>query len=98
MTLPDPAHHAARIVALAGSHDHVLVEGASGLLVELHAQGHTGADLAAAATDADRAELSGLFACRGIGADPGGLQRRGRRPGAPFSPAFIDQPSIGPLL
>ncbi|MHC6229177.1 dethiobiotin synthase [Arthrobacter sp. MMS24-T111] len=43
--LPRLAVHAARIRELAGSHDHVLVEGAGGLLVELDADGGTVADL-----------------------------------------------------
>ena len=50
--LPELAHHVARIAELAASHDHVLVEGAGGLLVELDAEGRTLADLAAAATGA----------------------------------------------
>ncbi|POH72620.1 dethiobiotin synthase [Arthrobacter glacialis] len=50
--LPDLTHHVARIAELAASHDHVLVEGAGGLLVELDADSHTLADLAAAATGA----------------------------------------------
>lgn len=64
--LPDLAHHMARIAALAASHEHVLVEGAGGLLVELDAQGHTIVDLAASATDADRSGI--VVVCRsGLG-------------------------------
>jgi dethiobiotin synthase len=43
--LPSLAAHAERIRELAGAHDHVLVEGAGGLLVELDSVGGTLADL-----------------------------------------------------
>ncbi|RNL55660.1 dethiobiotin synthase [Arthrobacter oryzae] len=43
--LPKVAAHAGRIRELAASHDHVLVEGAGGLLVELDSDGCTLADL-----------------------------------------------------
>lgn len=43
--LPSVAVHAGRIRELATSHDHVLVEGAGGLLVELDSNGATLADL-----------------------------------------------------
>ena len=43
--LPSLAAHAERIRELAGAHDHVLVEGAGGLLVELDSDGGTLADL-----------------------------------------------------
>jgi dethiobiotin synthase len=43
--LPRLAVHAGRVRELAGSHDHVLVEGAGGLLVELDPDGGTLADL-----------------------------------------------------
>jgi dethiobiotin synthase len=43
--LPALASHAGRIRELAVSHDHVLVEGAGGLLVELDSDGGTLADL-----------------------------------------------------
>lgn len=46
--LPDLTHHVHRIAELAASHDHVLVEGAGGLLVELDHQRHTLLDLAGA--------------------------------------------------
>ena len=45
--LPGLAVHAGRVRELAGSHDHVLVEGAGGLLVELDSDGGTLAGLAA---------------------------------------------------
>lgn len=44
--LPGLAHHVTRIEALADASDHVLVEGAGGLLVELTDDGATLADLA----------------------------------------------------
>ena len=47
-TLPELAEHAARVADLAADHDHVLVEGAGGLLVELDGRGRTLADLATA--------------------------------------------------
>jgi dethiobiotin synthetase len=43
--LPRVAAHAKRVRELAASHDHVLVEGAGGLLVELDSDGGTLADL-----------------------------------------------------
>jgi dethiobiotin synthetase len=43
--LPRVAVHADKIRELAGRHDHVLVEGAGGLLVELDSQGSTLAEL-----------------------------------------------------
>lgn len=43
--LPGVAAHAGRIRELAASHDHILVEGAGGLLVELDSDGCTLADL-----------------------------------------------------
>ncbi|MCX2748931.1 dethiobiotin synthase [Arthrobacter sp. MI7-26] len=43
--LPPLAEHAARVRELASTHDHVLVEGSGGLLVELDADGGTLADL-----------------------------------------------------
>lgn len=43
--LPQVATHAERVRELASSHDHVLVEGAGGLLVELDSDGGTLADL-----------------------------------------------------
>ncbi|MCA4133938.1 AAA family ATPase [Arthrobacter sp. M4] len=46
VTLPSVTDHIARITELATSHDHVLVEGAGGLLVELDQDGGTLADLA----------------------------------------------------
>ncbi|WP_427016798.1 dethiobiotin synthase [Pseudarthrobacter sp. P1] len=46
--LPALEDHVRRIDALAAAHDHVLVEGAGGLLVELDGEGHTLADLAGA--------------------------------------------------
>lgn len=43
--LPPLTSHAARVRELASTHDHVLVEGSGGLLVELDADGGTLADL-----------------------------------------------------
>ncbi|TAP41813.1 dethiobiotin synthase [Arthrobacter sp. S39] len=45
--LPPLAAHAGRVRELAATHDHVLVEGAGGLLVELDSDGGTLADLGA---------------------------------------------------
>ncbi|MDO5752881.1 dethiobiotin synthase [Arthrobacter sp.] len=45
--LPTLANHVAAIRELAAGHDHVLVEGAGGVLVELDAESNTIADLAA---------------------------------------------------
>lgn len=49
--LPSLADHAATITRLAATHDHVLVEGAGGLLVELTDDGETLADLVSALPD-----------------------------------------------
>ncbi|MEO7754875.1 MAG: dethiobiotin synthase [Terracoccus sp.] len=46
--LPGLAHHLTAVAALAATHDHVLVEGAGGLLVELTEDADTIADLALA--------------------------------------------------
>lgn len=46
--LPRLAEHVAAVTSLAAEHDHVLVEGAGGLLVELTEDGQTLADLALA--------------------------------------------------
>ncbi|GAA4538791.1 dethiobiotin synthase [Pseudonocardia xishanensis] len=46
--LPTLDQHRDAVLALAADHDHVLVEGAGGLLVELTEEGHTLADLALA--------------------------------------------------
>jgi dethiobiotin synthase len=51
VVLPTVSEHVERITALAQTHDHVLVEGAGGLLVELDHAGRTLADLAAALPD-----------------------------------------------
>jgi len=48
VALPDLDRHLARVRQLAREHDHVLVEGAGGVLVRLDRAGHTLADLAAA--------------------------------------------------
>lgn len=45
VALPSMAAHAGRVRKLAAAHDHVLVEGAGGLLVELDSDGRTLADL-----------------------------------------------------
>lgn len=50
--LPTLDDHLATIARLSSTHDHVLVEGAGGLLVELTDAGQTLADLAAALPDA----------------------------------------------
>ncbi|KRE80433.1 dethiobiotin synthase [Arthrobacter sp. Soil762] len=44
-SLPPVAEHAGKVRGLAASHDHVLVEGAGGLLVELDSDGGTLAEL-----------------------------------------------------
>lgn len=51
VALPTLSEHVGRIAALAETHDHVLVEGAGGLLVELDHTRRTLADLAAALPD-----------------------------------------------
>lgn len=52
VALPTLADHVAAVEELLSSHDHVLVEGAGGLLVELTDTGETLADLALALPDA----------------------------------------------
>lgn len=64
--LPALSEHVDRIAALASIHDHVLVEGAGGLLVELDGEGHTLAHLAAAISGSDSASF--VVVCRsGLG-------------------------------
>ncbi|PYI69445.1 dethiobiotin synthase [Arthrobacter livingstonensis] len=64
--LPALADHVDRIKELAASYVHVLVEGAGGLLVELDAEGHTLADLAAATRETARTNM--VVVCRsGLG-------------------------------
>lgn len=103
--LPALAHHVDRISGLAAGFDHVLVEGAGGLLVELDAEGHTVADLAAAvgrAAGAARCRI--VVACRsGLGTlnhtlltlealDRRGLPAAGLVVGSwPASPSVIDE-------
>ncbi|MFP5069558.1 dethiobiotin synthase [Pseudonocardia nantongensis] len=61
-TLPDLAEHVAAVEDLAADHDHVLVEGAGGLLVELDGHGRTLADLSTALS------ASAVVVCRsGLG-------------------------------
>lgn len=60
--LPALACHVDRIAELAAAHDHVLVEGAGGLLVEIDAAGHTLADLAAATREGARTAV--VVVCR----------------------------------
>jgi dethiobiotin synthase len=50
VTLPTARHHVRTIHHLAEQHDHVLVEGSGGLLVQLGNDGHTLADIATAIT------------------------------------------------
>lgn len=52
VTLPSLHDHAATIEQLAATHDHVLVEGAGGLLVSLDEDGHTVADITTAVAPA----------------------------------------------
>ncbi len=64
--LPTLAHHAGHLMKLADGFDHVLVEGAGGLLVELDGEGNTLADLAAAVGSAVRTDI--VVVCRsGLG-------------------------------
>lgn len=64
--LPTLLEHVDRIAELAMLHDHVLVEGAGGLLVELDAQGHTLAHLAAASSGSSTTSF--VVVCRsGLG-------------------------------
>ncbi|MGA7203813.1 MAG: dethiobiotin synthase [Specibacter sp.] len=64
--LPTVQDHVECIWELSGSFDHVLVEGAGGLLVELDAQGNTLADVAAEAGDIARTGF--VVTCRsGLG-------------------------------
>jgi dethiobiotin synthetase len=64
MTLPTAAEHVATIRRLAADHDHTLVEGAGGILVQLSEDGHTLADLAAAATRRRSHTTGAMVACR----------------------------------
>jgi dethiobiotin synthetase len=51
VTLPAASEHVTTIRGLAAEHDHILVEGAGGILVQLDENGHTLADIAAAIAD-----------------------------------------------
>jgi dethiobiotin synthetase len=65
MTLPAAAAHVATIRALAASHDHTLVEGAGGVLVQLDENGQTLADIAPATAPADGGDAPGaIVVCR----------------------------------
>lgn len=99
--LPTVRDHVECIRALAGAFDHVLVEGAGGLLVELDAQGHTLADVAAAMQDPARTGFvvtcrSGLGTLNHTALTLEALHRRGVRAPAlvvgswPASPSDID--------
>lgn len=70
MTLPTAADHLESIRRLAAQHDHTLVEGAGGVLVQLDASGHSLADIAMASADTSHAQTPGsnrtgtLIVCR----------------------------------
>ncbi len=59
MTLPAAADHVSTIRRLAEQHDHTLVEGAGGILVQLDEDGSTLADIAAATAEADSTPTAG---------------------------------------
>ncbi|WP_346768833.1 dethiobiotin synthase [Crystallibacter degradans] len=66
--LPSLANHVRHIEQLAAESDHVLVEGAGGLLVELDGEGRTLADLAAAMGNSDVGGAGVVVVCRsGLG-------------------------------
>ncbi|MFP5022422.1 dethiobiotin synthase [Pseudonocardia phyllosphaerae] len=77
--LPPVTTHLATIAALAERHDHVLVEGAGGLLVELTDDGATLADLAAAVEGSATVVVcrSGLGTLNHTALTVEALQRRG---------------------
>lgn len=61
-TLPSLADHVETILELERHHDHVLVEGAGGLLVEMDAAGNTLAELAAAIPEPHKSAV--VLVCR----------------------------------
>jgi dethiobiotin synthetase len=70
MALPTAAEHVATIRQLAAVHDHILVEGAGGILVQLDEDGRTLADIAAAMQNAGSTRstrtdtLGAIIVCR----------------------------------
>lgn len=106
--LPPLAHHVARLAELAATHDHVLVEGAGGLLVELDSQGHTIVDLAASTTAAARSGFvvvcrSSLGTLNHTALTLSALQHRGFANPAlvvgawPATPSHIEQSNLASL-
>lgn len=64
VALPSARDHVAAIRQLAATHDHTLVEGAGGVLVQLDGEGHTLADIAASTG----ASAASVVVCRsGLG-------------------------------
>jgi dethiobiotin synthetase len=67
VTLPTAAEHVTAIRRLGATHDHILVEGAGGILVELDERGNTLADIATATADdadTDDTTTAALVVCR----------------------------------
>nr|WP_222131910.1 dethiobiotin synthase [Pseudonocardia sp. C8] len=106
--LPDLAAHTACATELAGRHDHVLVEGAGGLLVELDGHGRTLADLATAlAAPAVVVCRSGLGTLNHTALTVEALQRRripvaglviGAWPDTPSEVELSNRAALEPLL
>jgi dethiobiotin synthetase len=64
VALPSIDSHLNTIGELARGHDHVLVEGAGGVLVKLDSYGHTLPDIASLASTNDTGSVGALIVCR----------------------------------
>jgi dethiobiotin synthetase len=89
------SEHVARVSALAEAHDHVLVEGAGGLLVALDEAGHTIADLAGA-VDSDVVVVcrSGLGTLNHVALTVEALAHRNLRVAGLIIGSWPEQPSV----
>src|SRR5579875_200425 len=91
---PPPSEtHVEAIARLAGTHDHTLIEGAGGLLVELDAAGRTLADLAAAVL-----ETAGARGMAGVGGTAGaGGSGRALETAGPAGTLVVCRAALGTL-
>jgi dethiobiotin synthase len=96
LALPTLEEHAERVAALAKTHDHVIVEGAGGLLVELDEAKRTLADLAAALPDSSVVVVcrSGLGTLNHVALTVEVLAHRGIRVAGLIIGSWPAQPSM----
>jgi dethiobiotin synthase len=95
IVLPALSEHVERITALAESYDHVLVEGAGGLLVQLDHEGRTLADLVAAVSDSSVVVVcrSGLGTLNHVALTSEVLAHRGIRVAGLIIGSWPEQPT-----